>query len=86
MFATDSNKCMDQVLNRFRYFVEQQAFGVCAHLGERMNIPANSIRLYFIYTSCLTLGSPVVLYLIAAFWLELRTHLRRRANPTIWDL
>lgn len=77
---------MDQGINRLRYFVEQQAFGVCARLGERMNIPANSIRLYFIYTSCLTLGSPIVLYLIAAFWLEMRTHFRRRANPTIWDL
>lgn len=77
---------MDQSLNRMKYFVEQQAFGVCARLGERMNISASSIRLYFIYTSCLTLGSPVILYLIAAFWLEMRTHIRRNANPTFWEL
>jgi phage shock protein C len=87
MFAYGSSYfSMEQGIYRLKYFVEQQAFGVCAYLGERMKIPANSIRLYFIYTSCLTLGSPVILYLFTAFWLELRKHARRKANPTIWDL
>lgn len=71
---------------RIRYFLEKQAFGVCTFLGEKMNISASSIRLYFIYTSCLTLGSPVVLYLIMAFWLEMKKHVRRYAHPTVWDL
>lgn len=69
-----------------RYFIEKQAFGVCSKLGEKMNISASSIRLYFIYTSCLTLGSPVVLYLIMAFWLEMKKHVRRNAHPTVWDI
>jgi phage shock protein C len=73
-------------MEQLRYFVEKQAFGVCTRLGERMNISASSIRLYFIYTSFLTLGSPVIIYLVLAFWLELRTHLRRRHHPTVWDL
>lgn len=73
-------------MNKLRYFVESQAFGVCTRLGEMMNISASSIRLYFIYTSCLTLGSPVVLYLIMAFWMEINKHLRRHHHPTIWDL
>ncbi|RRB04576.1 PspC domain-containing protein [Larkinella rosea] len=73
-------------MNKLRYFVESQAFGVCARLGEKMNISASSIRLYFIYTSCLTLGSPVVLYLIMAFWMEMRKHLRRHHHPTVWEL
>ena len=73
-------------MNKLRYFVENQAFGVCTKLGERMNISASSIRLYFIYTSCLTLGSPVVLYLIMAFWMEMSKHLRRHNHPTIWVL
>ncbi len=71
---------------RIRYFLEKQAFGVCTRLGEKMNISASSIRLYFIYTSCLTLGSPVVLYLIMAFWLEIKKHVRRNAHPTVWEL
>jgi phage shock protein C len=78
--------CQSVDMEQLRYFVEKQAFGVCTRLGERMNISASSIRLYFIYTSFLTLGSPVVIYLVLAFWLELRTHLRRRNHPTVWDL
>jgi phage shock protein C len=73
-------------MNKLRYFVESQAFGVCTKLGEKMNISASSIRLYFIYTSCLTLGSPVVLYLIMAFWMEMKKHLRRHNHPTVWEL
>ena len=73
-------------MNRLRYFVEQQAFGVCSWLGKRMNISPSSIRVYFIYTSCLTLGSPVIIYLVLAFWLEINKHLRRQAHPTIWEL
>lgn len=73
-------------MDKFRFFIEKQAFGVCSRLGEKMNISASSIRLYFIYTSFLTLGSPVVLYLIMAFWLEMNKHLRRHAHPTIWEL
>ena len=73
-------------MNKIRYFVEKQAFGVCTLLGEKMSISASSIRLYFIYTSFLTLGSPVILYLILAFWLEMNKHLRRHAHPTIWEL
>ncbi|MBD2700598.1 PspC domain-containing protein [Spirosoma sp. BT702] len=73
-------------MNKIRYFLESQAFGVCSWLGEKMNISASSIRLYFIYTSCLTMGSPVILYLILAFWMEMSKHLRRHAHPTIWEL
>ena len=51
-----------------------------------MSISASSIRLYFIYTSFLTMGSPVILYLILAFWMEINKHLRRHAHPTVWEL
>ncbi|RZM05608.1 MAG: PspC family transcriptional regulator, partial [Pedobacter sp.] len=30
-------------MNKIRYFVESQAFGVCSRLGEKMNISASSI-------------------------------------------
>ncbi|AUD04481.1 PspC domain-containing protein [Spirosoma pollinicola] len=73
-------------MDKIRYFVENQVFGVCSRLGEKMNISASSIRLYFIYTSFLTLGSPVILYLILAFWMEMKKHLRRHAHPTVWEL
>ncbi|MGB3617548.1 MAG: PspC domain-containing protein [Catalinimonas sp.] len=61
-----------------RFLFDKQVFGVCAYLGEKMGISMSSVRLSFVYASFLTLGSPVLLYLIMAFWLNLRRHLRRR--------
>jgi len=60
--------------------MERSAFGVCSYLGYRMGIASSRVRLYFIYVSCLTMGSPVLLYLIAAFWLNIRQYIRNRRN------
>ncbi|TDI65194.1 MAG: PspC domain-containing protein [Bacteroidetes bacterium] len=65
-----------------RYF-ESQAFGVCAKLGEKLRIPTSSIRIFFIYASFLTFGSPLLLYLALAYVMNIRKHLRRRYN-TVW--
>ncbi|MBP6386642.1 MAG: PspC domain-containing protein [Pseudarcicella sp.] len=70
---------------RVKYFVENKVFGVCNHLGGKFKISTPTIRMYFIYTSCLTLGSPVILYLILAFWMNIKKYLRQRNNPTVWD-
>jgi len=59
-------------------FLEKYAFGVCSRLGEKFRIPISSIRLYFIYLSFLTFGSPVILYLVLAFVMNFRKMLRRR--------
>ena len=73
-------------MNSLRYFVEDRIFGVCANLGKWMNISASSIRLYFIYASFLTFGSPIIIYLVLAFWMEIGKHVRRHKSPTIWEL
>lgn len=72
------------MVKRIQLFFEDHAFGVCNYLGDKLGIASSSIRLFFIYTSFLTLGSPVVLYLGLAFVLNMRAHLRRRSS--IWDL
>lgn len=61
-------------------FMEQRAYGVCSKLGEKLGISSSSIRLYFIYTSFLAFGSPIILYLVLAFWLNIRKYLRRQKN------
>lgn len=71
------------IIDRIKYFFENNAFGVCTTLGEKMGIATSSIRLFFIYASCLTLGSPIIIYLSLAFVLNMRAHLRKR--NTIWD-
>ncbi len=69
-------------MNRIRNFIEWQAFGVCAALGDKMGIATSRIRMWFIYLSFLTFGSPVVIYMITAFWMNMRRYiLAARRNP-----
>ncbi len=72
-------------MKRLQYFIESQAFGVCTMLGEKLGFASSSIRLTFIYVSFLTMGSPVLIYLMLAFWMNVSKHLRRERS-TVWDL
>lgn len=79
MFVTH---CMN--MRKIQYFFEEQAFGVCTKLGEILSISTSSIRLFFIYASFLTFGSPLLVYMGLVFIMNLRRHLRKRNNP-IWN-
>ncbi|HSU28094.1 MAG TPA: hypothetical protein VLJ68_06920 [Chitinophagaceae bacterium] len=69
-------------MNRLRNFVEWNAFGVCTAIGDRMGIATSCIRQYFMYTSLLTFGSPIIIYLVLAFWRNMRNYMRSsRRNP-----
>ena len=69
-------------MNRFKNFVEWNAFGVCAAIGHRMGIATSRIRQYFMYTSLLTMGSPIILYMILAFWKNMRRYIwAAKRNP-----
>jgi len=74
---------MTRFIDRLQVFFEKHAFGVCTTLGEKMGIATSAIRLFFIYASFLTFGSPIIIYLSLAFILNMRSHLRKRS--TIWD-
>jgi phage shock protein PspC (stress-responsive transcriptional regulator) len=74
---------MENLVKKIQTFFETYAFGVCTALGDRLGIATSSIRLFFIYASFLTLGSPIIIYLSMAFVLNMRSHLRKRR--TIWD-
>jgi len=71
-------------LDTFKFLVEYNAFGVCTRAGERLGMPIKNIRLFFIYASCLTIGSPLIIYMILAFWLKLKDYVRGSRNP-VWD-
>ncbi|MDQ3192265.1 MAG: PspC domain-containing protein [Bacteroidota bacterium] len=76
---------MDKVTSYF----EKQAFGVCAWWGEKLGIKTSSIRLFFIYLSFFTVGSPIIIYLAMAFILENKSYFKlkfRRNRTSIWDL
>jgi phage shock protein C len=70
---------------RIKQFFEKQAFGVCSWIGEKANIDPSVIRIYFIYASFFTFGSPIIFYLISAFLLEVKDYIKPKRNR-IWDL
>jgi len=72
-------------INQIRHFIEWSAFGVCAAMGEKLGIASSRIRLWFIYISFLTFGSPVIIYMILAFWMNLKNYFfLSRRNPFKW--
>lgn len=69
-------------MHKLKHFIEWQVFGVCTLIGEKMGIATSVIRKYFIYISFLTLGSPVIVYLFFAFWLNIKNYIQNsRRNP-----
>ncbi|NND31458.1 MAG: PspC family transcriptional regulator [Saprospiraceae bacterium] len=62
----------------FKDVVERSAFGVCSYTGDRLGISSAKIRLYFIYTTFVAMGSPIIIYLVLAFWLNIKKYVRRR--------
>jgi phage shock protein PspC (stress-responsive transcriptional regulator) len=69
-------------MNKLREFLELHAFGVCTAIGEKLGIASTKIRMWFIYISFLTLGSPIIIYMILAFWMNIKAYiLAGKRNP-----
>lgn len=76
---------MSNKVYQLKSFIEYQAFGVCSAIGEKIGVATSRIRMWFIYISFLTLGSPVIVYMILAFWMNLKRYVMiRRRNPLRW--
>ncbi|MBC7426026.1 MAG: PspC domain-containing protein [Bacteroidia bacterium] len=69
----------------FKFFIESQAFGVCTRMGEKFGLSTRRIRMFFIYASFLTMGSPIIIYMILVFWMNMRQYNRER-RTAVWDL
>lgn len=72
-------------MNKFRSLVEYNLFGVCSYLGEKFNIASSKIRLYFIYLSFLTFGSPVIFYFFLVFWMNMRRYMQSMKRNPLWN-
>jgi phage shock protein PspC (stress-responsive transcriptional regulator) len=69
-------------MNKLRQFIEWRVFGVCSAIGDKMGIAPSRIRTWFIYISFLTAGSPLIIYFIVAFWMNMKQYiLSARRNP-----
>lgn len=60
--------------------MERSAFGVCSYVGEKMGLASARVRMYFIYLSFVALGSPIVVYLFLAFWLNVKKYIKNNRN------
>jgi len=72
-------------LSELKNFIEWKAFGVCTAIGEKIGVATSRIRLWFIYISFLTLGSPIIIYMVLAFWMNIKRYIwMSRRNPLRW--
>lgn len=76
---------MKKLVETIKSFFEKQAFGICEFWGEKLSIKSANIRLFFIYTSFLTIGSPIIIYLVMGFWMNLNRLIRKNRGG-VWDL
>ncbi|MBP6397532.1 MAG: PspC family transcriptional regulator [Saprospiraceae bacterium] len=63
-------------MNLVKEISEKFGFGVCNYLSAKVGIHASRVRLYFIYLSFVTFGSPIFIYLILAFWVNVKKYVR----------
>jgi len=69
-------------MKKLREFLEMYAFGVCSAIGDKLGIASSRIRTWFIYISFLTMGSPIIIYMILAFWINIKRYiLHAKRNP-----
>jgi phage shock protein PspC (stress-responsive transcriptional regulator) len=69
-------------MKKIREIIELNAFGVCTALGDKLGIASSKIRMWFIYISFLTMGSPIIVYMIMAFWMNIKRYIGfRKRNP-----
>tara|TARA_B100000508_G_C11442460_1_gene269512 strand:- start:113 stop:337 length:225 start_codon:yes stop_codon:yes gene_type:complete len=73
------------MIKQIQYFFELHAFGVCTWWGQKLGIHTNRIRMFFIYISFFTLGSPIILYFAMAFVLENKQLFKLKRRSTVWD-
>lgn len=77
-----------QMIKKIQNWFEQKAFGVCDWWGNKLGISATKVRLYFIYLSFFTFGSPIIVYFIMAFILENKAFFKpfKSKRKSVWDL
>lgn len=75
------------MIQRILDYFEKKSFGVFEWWGRKLGIRASKIRMFFIYVSFLTFGSPLIMYLVMAFVLEHKNYFKiGNKRKTVWDL
>lgn len=77
-----------KLIQKILFFFELRSFGVCSWWAKKLGIESSKVRLGFIYTSFVTLGSPLVLYIAMAWILEHKHYFKfqKKRRNSIWEL
>jgi phage shock protein PspC (stress-responsive transcriptional regulator) len=70
---------------KLKFFLEKNGFHVSSRLADALGMRSNSVRLFFIYLSCVTVGLGFVFYLIIAFVIRLKDLIRAKRN-SVFDI
>lgn len=70
---------------QLKFFLEKHGFHVSSRLADKLGMRANSVRLFFIYISFVTVGLGFGFYLILAFWIKLKDMIRAKRS-SVFDL
>lgn len=70
-------------MENLKHLIDKSIFGVCSTWATYLGIASSKIRLYFIYITMLTLGSPIIIYLFVAFWINIKKAIRRKYHPIL---
>ena len=72
------------MFQRIFTFFEQRSFGVSAYLANKLDMSTAKVRLFFIYSSFLAVGFPILFYILAAIVLDIRTYMKR-VRLRVWE-
>ncbi|WP_199140746.1 PspC domain-containing protein [Pedobacter sp. ASV12] len=72
------------MFQRIVTFFEKQSFGVSTYLANKLNMSTAKVRLFFIYSSFLAVGFPILFYILAAIVLDIRTYMKK-VRLRVWE-
>lgn len=72
------------MFQRIVTFFEKQSFGVSAYLANKLNMSTAKVRLFFIYSSFLAVGFPILFYILAAIVLDIRNYMKK-VRLRVWE-
>jgi len=77
-----------KLIQKVIFFFEMRSFGVCRWWASKLGISSSKVRIGFIYSSFITLGSPLIIYLVMAWILENKHYFKFQAKKktSIWEL
>ncbi|MFK7048639.1 MULTISPECIES: PspC family transcriptional regulator [Flavobacterium] len=70
---------------KLKYFFERQGFHIASRVSDRLGMRANSVRLFFIYISFVTIGLWFGVYLTIGFMMKLKDLVRAK-RTSVFDL